>query len=87
MPGANVFTYGYPPGNSISAIAQDLIRCLDNERLNRSTYEVPIAFVAHGTGGLIVKQVGTSLMTFAALDIFRLSYCWLHTERSLRLGY
>ena len=57
MPSASIFTYGYSGNNSYSANAQDLIRCLDNERLKRSSYEVPVVFVAHGIGGFIVKQV------------------------------
>ncbi|KAL5346365.1 hypothetical protein ACLOAV_008635 [Pseudogymnoascus australis] len=39
--------------------ARDLIVSLDNERRysERLNLDVPIAFLAHGTGGLIVKQV------------------------------
>lgn len=54
---ANVYSYGYPPGNSIDSHARDLIRLLDDERSKRKSYEVPIAFVAHNIGGLIVKEV------------------------------
>ena len=57
VPQASIYTYGYPAGTSIDAAAQDLIRALDNERLRCNSFETPIAFMAHNTGGLIVKQV------------------------------
>jgi hypothetical protein len=57
IPGANVSTFGYPNGSSIDSTAQEFLTALDNDRLRRSSHETPIAFLAHGTGGLVVKQV------------------------------
>lgn len=45
--------------------ARDLIVTLDNERRQRSNFDVPIAFLAHGTGGLIVKQVRCGLINYS----------------------
>lgn len=57
IPDAAVFSYGYPSATRITSVAQDLIVALDKKRMERSSYEVPIVFVAHNTGGLIVKEV------------------------------
>lgn len=60
IPGAAVFSYGYPTATPITSAAQELIVALDEKRMTRFSYEVPIVFVAHGTGGLIVKEVRTT---------------------------
>ncbi|ORY09034.1 peptidase S8/S53 domain-containing protein [Clohesyomyces aquaticus] len=63
---ANVYTYGYSAWASIESSAQGLIQALDTERMYRENFEVPIAFVAIGSGGLIVKQALILLASFRA---------------------
>ena len=60
IPEAAVFSYGYPTATPITSLAQDLIVTLDERRMTRSSFEVPIVFITQGTGGLIVKGVSTA---------------------------
>lgn len=79
IPMAAIFSYGYPIATPITSVAQDLIVVLDERRMKRSSYEIPIVFVAHGTGGLIVKEVRitkdmTCIFTAPITDYSRLSH-------------
>lgn len=60
IPDANVLSYGYPKATPITSAAQDLIVMLDEKRMTRSSYDIPIVFVTHSTGGLIVKEVSAT---------------------------
>ncbi len=55
IPNAKIFTYGYkgPDMNNVSQHANDLMIDLSSELRNKK----PIIFIAHGLGGIIVKDV------------------------------
>ena len=57
MEDANIYTFGYPDSTPTNNVALDLVQSLDDERSHRDNFDVPIAFIAHVTGGFIVKQV------------------------------
>jgi hypothetical protein len=62
-----VFTYGYRAYDTIGFVARDLVRSLDDARLDTRasptpSSDIPIIFLAHGLGGLVVKQVGSAFL-------------------------
>lgn len=57
LPNAAIFSYGYPNATPITSVAQDLLVELDEARMKRSSFEIPIVFVARDIGGLVVKEV------------------------------
>jgi len=55
---ADIVNFGEPAGqNTIAQHARNLLGELNKERILDGTEDVPILFVAHSLGGLVVKNV------------------------------
>lgn len=67
VPDARILTYGYDANvstilnksadRSIFSVAQDLVTRLETIRDSENTRNIPIIFIAHSLGGLVVKDV------------------------------